>query len=303
MLRLVGDGLHSVATVLVHAMANHFRRELGLIVAWLVFPLAPVILEDAYYQICALNLSANASFGPDPREWGWFSWVLMLGPLVGYGFLAGATVDLPDDFGPPLRGWRRLAARRSVWVAIGPWWGPLVLFTLFFGYRYLISQFPALQNLALPEPKSLKGTWVESVLAWISGALVWLLIASVTVTWAYGWLWPAWAALRRAARIGCLSRASYRCLSVALAFVGSLFGGFWAATSFWRSYFFDPRIAPLIVVAAGLAVTSGCSDTITYGEVRRRELFHAMLVAWVLGLALMWRWWARRRPGPPEGRA
>ena len=26
------------------------------------------------------------------------------------------------------------------------------------------------------------------------------------------------------------------------------------------------------------------SSTITYGEVRRRELFHAMLVAWVLGL-------------------
>jgi hypothetical protein len=33
------------------------------------------------------------------------------------------------------------------------------------------------------------------------------------------------------------------------------------------------------------------SNTVTYGEVRRRELFHAMLVAWVLGLALMWRWW------------
>ncbi len=37
----------------------------------------------------------------------------------------------------------------------------------------------------------------------------------------------------------------------------------------------------------------------TYGEVRRRELFHAMLVAWVLGLALMWRWWARAGPDHP----
>ena len=83
-------------------------------------------------------------------------------------------------------------------------------------------------------------------------------------------------------------------------FVGSLFGSFWAATAMWRSYFFDSRIVPL------------CSGnrprrderlyrTITYGEMRRRELFHAMLVAWVLGLALMWRWWSRPRRRPPPG--
>ena len=77
------------------------------------------------------------------------------------------------------------------------------------------------------------------------------LIATITVMWAYGWLWPAWAALRRAARIGRLRRAFYCGLSIALAFIGSLFGGFWAATSLWRSYFFDPRIVPLIVVAVG----------------------------------------------------
>ena len=271
-----------------------------MIVAWLVFPLVPVILEDLYYQISALNLSSNARFGPDPCDWTWISWVLMLGPLVGYGFLAGATADLPDDVGPPRSALRGLAARRSVWVAIGPWWGPLVLFTLWVGYGYLVSQFAAIQKVALPEPKLLKGTWAEPVFAWISGALGWLLIASVTLTWAYGWLWPAWAALRRAARIGRLRRAFYRGLSTALAFVGSLFGSFWAATSVWRSYFFDPTVIPLIVVAFGLVVTSGCGSTITYGEVRRRELFHAMLVAWVLGLALMWRWWSRRRPRPPE---
>ena len=69
----------------------------------------------------------------------------------------------------------------------------------------------------------------------------------VVLTLSYGWLWPAWAALRRAARIGRLRRAFYRGLSVALAFVGSLFGSFWAATSWWRSYFFDPRVVPLIV--------------------------------------------------------
>ena len=155
-----------------------------------------------------------------------------------------------------------------------------------------MSLIPSTSESGSPEPESLKGTWVESVLAWVFGAVGVGLDGIVTVTWSYGWLWPAWAALRRAARIGRLRRAFYRGLSVALAFVGSLFGSFWAATSFWRSYFFDPRVVPLIIVAVGLAVTSGCGNTITYGEVRRRELFHAMLVAWVLGLALMWRWWS-----------
>jgi hypothetical protein len=272
-------------------MANGFRREIGLIGAWLVFPLLPVVLEDGYYQICSFNLSSNSRFGPDPRDWGWFSWVLMLGPLFGYGFLAGATVDLPDDVEPPRRGWRGLTARRSVWVTIGPWWGFLVWIGLFFGFSFLANRAPILWRVFLPE--SIRGTWLEWILGWAYGTIV-------VMTLSYAWLWPAWAALRRAARLGRLRRAFYSGVSIALAFVGSLFGGFWAATSWWRSYFFDPRVVPLIVVAVGLAVTSGCGDTITYGEVRRRELFHAMLVAWVLGLALMWRWWSRYRPGPPE---
>ena len=87
---------------------------------------------------------------------------------------------------------------------------------------------------------------------------------------------------------------------MAAAFVGSLFGSFWAATSMWRSYFFDARFVPLALLAVGLAVMSGCAAPITYGDMRRRELFHAMLVAWVLGLALMWRWWSRPRGGHPR---
>lgn len=172
---------------------------------------------------------------------------------------------------------------------------------LWIGYGYLVSRFPVLQTLSFPELKSLEGTWIESVLAWISWAQGWVLIVFVIMMWAFGWLWPAWAALRLAARMGILSRAFYRGLSIALAFVGSLFGGFWAATSWWRSYFFDTRLMPLILAAACLAMTAGCAAPVTYGEVRRRELFHAMLVAWVLGLALMWRWWSRSRPGPPRG--
>jgi hypothetical protein len=228
-------------------MAGRFRREIGLIVAWLVFPLVPVILEDAYYG-------------------------------------------------------RRFLSRRSVWVAIGPWCGPLALFAFFavlFVCAYLLEllvKLTSLQNLALPKPVPWKGTWIESLLAWLSGTLAWVWEAFVIVVWCGGWLWPAWAAMRRAARVGRLSRAFYRGLSIALAFVGSLFGSFWAATSFLRSYFFDPGLMPMIVVALGLAVTSGCASTTTYGEVRRRELFHAMLVAWELGLALIWRWWSRRRP-------
>jgi hypothetical protein len=92
-------------------------------------------------------------------------------------------------------------------------------------------------------------------------------------------------------------------LAVALAFVGSLFGSFWAATALWRTYFFDPRVVPVVIAAVALVGMSGCTSTITYGELRRRELFHAMLVAWVLGLALMWRWWSRTRPRPPQNGA
>jgi hypothetical protein len=256
-----------------------------------VFPLVPVILADGYYGICTWELFSDArfgGFGPEPRDWGWGVWIIMLGPLLGYGFLVGATVDVPDELGTPQRRLLRFLSRRSVWVGIGPWCGGPILFGVLLVFGNL---FPAPGNQAMPEPW--KGTWVESVLAWLfNGAFAVLL--------AYGWLWTAWAALRRAARVGRLRRAFCRGLSVALAFVGSLFGGFWAATSWWRAYFFDPRIVPLFVVAVGMALTSGCASTITYGEVRRRELFHAMLVAWVLGLALMWRWWSRRRPGPPD---
>jgi hypothetical protein len=80
-----------------------------------------------------------------------------------------------------------------------------------------------------------------------------------------------------------------------VAFVGSLFGSFFAITQAWRTYFFDTRIVPLALAAATVALTSGCTSTMTYGELRRRDLFAAMLTAWLLGLAFVWRWWSRRR--------
>jgi MFS family permease len=271
-------------------MAIHFRRELGLIVSWFVFPLVPVVLADFYYQTCNIDLWA-LNQGSDPREWSWFLWAVMLGPLLGYGFVAGATVDMPDGAEPQRHRWRKFFERRSVWVAVGPWLGFLVWMGLFFGYSLVANRAPILWSVFLPE--SVRGTWFESVLRWVYGTII-------VVTLSYAWLLPAWAALRRAASGSGRNRAFFRGLSVALAFVGSLFGSFWAATSLWRSYFFDARIVPLIAIGFGLAVTSGCSDTVTYGEVRRRELFHAILVAWVLGLALMWRWWSRSRRGRPS---
>jgi hypothetical protein len=271
---------------------NRFRRELGLILAWLIFPLVPVVLEDLYFQVSDLELGNSGRVGPDPRVWGWLVWVLMLGPLVGYGFLAGATMNLPDDDLLPRGGVRRLLGRRAVWVAVGPWWGAFVCMGVFFSLMYADRLFPGLLGRFPQIPPSWKDTWAY----WIG---TWVLSIAAVVIWAYSWLWPAWSALRRAKHAGRWQRSLVHGIVIAGTFVGSLFGGFWAATALWRSYFFDPRIVRLLVVAVGLTVMSGCTSTITYGEVRRRELFHAMLVAWVLGLALMWRWWSRPRPGNP----
>ena len=222
-------------------------------------------------------------------------WVLLLGPLVGYGFLAGATLDIPNEDSPAGRRWRRLFARRGAWVAVGPWAGFMIWAGVYFGLMFLNNLIPANWHPDWQPPHWWKETWAYWVLSWAVAVLM-------VGTFAYGWLWPAWFALRRAARIGLWGRALYRGLITAMAFVGSLFGTFWAITSAWRSYFFDPRVMPLIALTLGLAAMSGCAATVTYGEVRRRELFHAMLVAWVLGLALMWRWAVEVVGGPEPPR-
>jgi hypothetical protein len=167
---------------------------------------------------------------------------------------------------------------------------------LFYGLSYIEKLFPALSGWHGPFPASGQGTWFSTVVWWFLGILF-------VGVWAYAWLWPAWLALRRAARAGEWKRSFIRGIVMAGAFVGSLFGSFWAAITMWRSYFFDSRVVPLFLLAVSLAFMSGCSSTITYGEMRRRELFHAMLVAWVFGLALMWRWWSRDRSGRTPGSA
>jgi hypothetical protein len=255
--------------------------------AWLVFPLVPAALGNGYQN------TFNALFGregPDPWAWGWLAWILMTGPLLGYGFLAGVTLDLPDPTGR--RGWRGWLGRRWLWVAVGPWLGFLawagVFFVLAALESWLARAFPQGRELVARAGSGPPETWV--------GVLVsYTLFAGRLGSYAYGWLPLAVAALVRARRSGQFRRAFRRGLAGALGFVGSLFGTFWAITQAWRAYFFDTRIVPIVIAGASVALVAGCATPVTYGEVRRRELFQALLMAWLLGLALAWRWWSRPR--------
>ncbi len=49
----------------------------------------------------------------------------MVGPLVGFSFLAGAPQEFPNCPDPSRRRLHRFFARRAVWVAVGPWGGLL----------------------------------------------------------------------------------------------------------------------------------------------------------------------------------
>ena len=257
----------------------------GSALAWFAFPLAPALVGATYHQ--ELNWSFGGRGGPDPCDWGWSTWIILSGPLLGYGFLAGATIDLPDD--PGARGWRGWPARRSLWVAFGPWIGFLAWNAAIVAAQFVAWAYPPSRAWSTPPlPEAWRGGWVG-----------FLLIALLGIgPLAYGWLFVAWAAARRARRLGRVRRSLARGLAVAGGFVGSLFGTFWAITEAWRGYFFDPRIAPALVAASSLALLAGCAATETVGEVRRRELFQAMLTAWLLGLALAWRWWSRSSPQP-----
>lgn len=242
---------------------------------WFLFPLVPTFLGRLYQGVF------NSPHGPAPGEWPWSMWVLLAGPLLGYGFLAGATLGLPDD--PEARGFRSWGSRRVVWVSVGPWVGFLIGAALFAVWNVL--------GTLLPQVGEVLGRFLWR---W-SGPVVEALVVGVL---AYGWLLVAVAVIRRGRRAGACRRAIERGLAVAMAFVGSLFGSFWAITEAWRSYFFDPRIVPLLLAASSLVLSAGCTSTVTYGELRRRDLFGAMLTSWLLGLALAWRWWSRPRSKP-----
>jgi hypothetical protein len=249
-------------------------------ISWMAFPLAPVLLAQAFYQL--FNIT-----GSDPREWPTVSWFILLGPLCGFGFLAGATVGLADDKTKHgLRGW---LSRSALWVGVGPWLGFVVVVASYYSWQgagWLVERL--IGPVHWQVPLSADSLWAE-VLFW-----------TVIVGSSYGWLIVAIAALRRARRSGRLWAAVRRGLVTALAFVGSLIGSFWAATEVWRSYFFDKTMPKLVILAfLSASMLSGCGNNPTVGDMRRRELFGAMISAWVLGLALAWRWWARARSKPP----
>ena len=199
---------------------------------WLAFPVVPLLAEDLYYGLCSHNPHPRAQGGPDPYEWEWVQWGLVLGPLVGYGFLAGATWGVADE--PGGRWWRRWLAWRSAWVGLGPWlglWtGWAALMVVLLAKRTLgAAGVVPVRWLALANPTLEPGWW----LGWAAGAWVSL-----------GWLLVARAALRRAGRAGRLGAAWGRGLGLALAFVGSLLGGYWAITMAWEGHYFDPTIVP-----------------------------------------------------------
>jgi hypothetical protein len=259
-------------------MVDQPRSALGSAIAWMTFPIIPVVAASTYHSMVNLD-------SVDPRQWSFWKGVVLLGPLAGYGYLAGATLRLSDD--ALKRSVRSLLGRRAIWLGLGPWLGFLVLGSL------VLASEGVDRVLSLVLAPSRLDAWRRATSfgrlpRWAEGLLIAFL--------AYAWLLVAWAAGRRARRQLRLWSSIARGLVVAIGFLGSLMGGFWAATSIFRTYFFDSRVAKVILIAGVSAfLLSGCGPPPTVGDVRRRELFQAMMMAWVLGFALVWRWLARER--------
>jgi hypothetical protein len=227
-------------------------RWLGVLSAlgWFFFPLVPALLGSTCHQ----NLKGLLSLGtnPDPRDWSWFLWLCLTGPLIGYGFLAGATLNLPDD--PAHRGFRGCLSKRSLWVAVVPWLGLFYVEGFFLTIKLVEWAYPSSREWQIP---GLPDRWWTPLVAWL------LYGALFIVPIAYGWLPFAWAALRRARRLDRLGQSLIRGLGVAFGFVGSLFGSFWAITETWRTYFFDPQIMPALLAASTLVLLAGCANNVT----------------------------------------
>ncbi len=220
-------------------------RLLRAFLAWLFFPIAPAFLASAFYHVQFVLT--------DPREWDVVDWIWQTGPLVGLGFLCGASIGVPDPVLDPPTGWRQWALRplgqRAVWVAVGPW----------AGFLFWVATFHVL-NTTDKVVQALIGEWPSVPLldfhGW--GTAVFLYVVFLPT---YAWIWVVFAGwlLLRARRIGRLGRSLWQGIVTALVFVGSLFGTFWAATESWRGYFFDSRIPSLLLATGSLVLLSGCS--------------------------------------------
>ena len=235
-------------------MAHRYRRELGLVIGWLVFPLVPVILENFYYQACNINLFSPSPNGPDPREWDWGLWIIMLGPLLGYGFLAGATVDIPDDLGPSCRGLRRLlhdgrcgwrsdlgAASSSGAVCIS-------------GHRTgepgsgQVGTLNPNPNQNVPSPGS-QGTWVGAVWTWAGTVVGWIILGAGSGRDSGLWLAvadagrPSASGADRPVEVGLWTAVCSPRTDLDRLALRQFLGG---TSPSWRSYLLSPRIVPLV---------------------------------------------------------
>ncbi len=261
------------------------RIRLRELLTWFVLPLTAAALARLYYAFFAQAL-AIMTHARDPRSWTIADWFVQLGPLSGFAFLAGATQPVRHDDGFPKKPLAHLARSPVLWLAVGPWIGFLVyaalltlLHLLNLSYSHITGQSLEMPSWSPPEPWS----WIVAV-AWFG------------LTLCYAWIWvalPLCIQSRRAGRLGTALRDGFLTLGI---FLATLFGGFWTLTEAFREFFFDKRLAPFLVLTAlSCVAAAGCAAPETLGDVRRRDLFEALLVAWVAGLALIWRWGRRPR--------
>lgn len=193
-----------------------WRGFLGA-VAWTVFPLVPALLGRGFVAILT-----PGSLGPDPEDWAWdepSEYLLFFGPLLGFAFLAGATLGLPGA--PGRRPLRKALGSRAVWVGLGPWVGPYSALGLF----WLVVK---LEEMGWFKTE----TWPKAV----QGICVWSLILLA----AFGWVVFAVAALRRARRHGAMKRALRRGVVMTVLFLGTWLGVCYGMLAAMPAYFYDP---------------------------------------------------------------
>ncbi len=217
-------------------MASFFRNVVAL-AGWIAFPVVPLLVQDAYYSLCTAEMFRGKQLGPDPYDWEQATWALILGPLLGYGFLAGSTWKIADE--PGRSRWRSWLHRRSVWVGLGPWVGYLTVMATIMLFSWAVSMLRPILPAASPAPAS-NATAPVDPWRWVNIGF-WLTLAAWV---SLGWMTVAVATLRRARRAGQIRAAFLRGSILAIGFAGTLFGGYWLITSWWRGYFFDPTIVP-----------------------------------------------------------
>ncbi len=174
-------------------------KLLGEALGWLLVTMLPVALAMGYNETA--SLLHNGDLPPDPRDWNWAGWVVQLGPLLGFGFLAGATLRVPDPVFER-RGPRRWVRKRAFWVAVGPWLGLVIGAAVFLCLRLAAWLFePTVTTDTAPVVVE-HGSTASALPAWLRETLQYVASVAAVAFFGYLWLIPAVAAVRRAKRIG-----------------------------------------------------------------------------------------------------